>query len=129
MKSKSTAYLLWLLLGFAGAHKFYLEKTTLGVLYLFTLGFFGIGWIIDIFSLGSQVDAYNALLLGKNRNVNTNINNVVVNVPSHAPATAPTHSSAPSASIKERLSELAELKEQGIITQEEFDEQKKKVLA
>lgn len=38
---------LCLLLGWAGAHKFYVGKTGIGILYLFTLGLFGFGWIID----------------------------------------------------------------------------------
>ncbi len=84
MKSKSTAYLLWFFFGLIGGHKFYLGKTVTGILYFFTLGFFFIGWFIDLFTLGTQVDSYNALLMGRNNsNVNTNTNNIVVNVPSH----------------------------------------------
>jgi hypothetical protein len=59
MKSKTTAYLLWLFLGLLGAHKFYLKKTGMGILYLFTAGLFFIGWIIDLFTLGRQVDQHN----------------------------------------------------------------------
>lgn len=61
MKSKSTAYILWFFLGMFGVHKFYLNKAGMGVLYLFTGGIFGIGWFIDLFTLGNQVDTYNAL--------------------------------------------------------------------
>ena len=53
------AYLLWFLLGPVGVHKFYLGKIGMGILYLFTGGIFLIGWIIDIFTLPSQVRAYN----------------------------------------------------------------------
>jgi hypothetical protein len=60
MKSKTTAYLLWFFLGFWGAHKFYLGKTGMGILYLLTAGLFFVGWIIDLFTLGRQVDQYNA---------------------------------------------------------------------
>lgn len=38
---------LCLFLGWAGAHKFYAGKMGMGILYLFTLGLFGFGWIID----------------------------------------------------------------------------------
>lgn len=38
---------LCLFLGWAGAHKFYEGKIGMGILYLFTLGLFGFGWIID----------------------------------------------------------------------------------
>ena len=59
MKSKTTAYLLWLFLGLLGVHKFYLKKTGVGILYLCTAGLFFIGWVIDLFTLGKQVDRYN----------------------------------------------------------------------
>ncbi len=93
MKSKSTAYLLWLFVGFAGGHKFYLEKIGIGVLYFFTFGLFGIGWFIDLFTLGNQVDKANKLSLALSRLYGENYkHNVVVNV--NAP-TASAHSLAP----------------------------------
>lgn len=51
-------YLLWLI-GFFGAHRFYYGRPGSGTLYFFTLGLFGIGWIIDLFlipSLDRQAD-------------------------------------------------------------------------
>lgn len=84
MKSKSTMFLLWLLTGLFGGHRFYVEKTGSGVLYLCTLGFFGIGWALDFFSLGTMVDNYNMMhgYAGNNLNQNTNANtnNVVINM-------------------------------------------------
>jgi TM2 domain-containing membrane protein YozV len=65
MKSKGVAYALWFFFGLLGIHKFYLGKVGMGVLYIFTGGLFGIGWLIDLFTLGTQVDACNALYLGK----------------------------------------------------------------
>ena len=53
------AYLLWFLLGPVGVLKFFLGKIGMGILYLFTGGIFLIGWIIDLFTLPSQVRAYN----------------------------------------------------------------------
>lgn len=41
------AYVLWLL-GFMGAHRFYLGRPVSGTLYFFTLGLFFIGWIVDL---------------------------------------------------------------------------------
>lgn len=61
MKSKGIAYLLWFFLGIFGIHKFYLNKIGVGIIYLLTGGLFLIGWIYDLFTLGSQVDIYNAL--------------------------------------------------------------------
>ena len=81
MKSKGVAYLLWLFLGLIGVHKFYIGKVGMGVLYLFTGGLFGIGWFIDLFTLGNQVDLANALQNGRSGNVTQNqAQNVVVNV-------------------------------------------------
>lgn len=60
MKSTLTAYLLWFFLGLLGAHKFYLGKTGMGILYIFTGGLFGIGMLIDLFTLAGQVNTYNS---------------------------------------------------------------------
>lgn len=50
-KSSKTEFLLCLFLGWAGAHKFYIGKILLGILYLFTFGFFLIGWWGDMIIL------------------------------------------------------------------------------
>ena len=41
-------FIICLLFGWLGVHKFREKKAGLGVLYLFTFGIFGIGWLIDI---------------------------------------------------------------------------------
>ena len=46
-KSKWTAYFLCLFLGILGVHYFYVGRTGRGLLALFTLNFFCIGWILD----------------------------------------------------------------------------------
>ena len=46
--NKRTNFIITLLGGFLGIHKFVQKKTKLGFLYLFTLGLFGIGWIVDV---------------------------------------------------------------------------------
>lgn len=38
---------LWLLFGCIGAHQFYAGRPVLGILYLFTGGLFGIGYLVD----------------------------------------------------------------------------------
>jgi TM2 domain-containing membrane protein YozV len=53
------AYLLWFMLGILGAHKLYLRRPLMALLYLFTAGLFLIGWIVDLFTMGEQVDACN----------------------------------------------------------------------
>ncbi len=61
LKSKGTAYVLCCLgiFGVCGLQRFYAEKVSSGILYLITLGFFGIGQFIDLFLIGEMVDSYN----------------------------------------------------------------------
>ncbi len=46
--SKVIGYILWIF-GFTGSHRFYFGKPISGVIWLCTLGLFGIGWLIDLF--------------------------------------------------------------------------------
>ena len=57
-KNKWTAFVLCLLLGYFGAHKFYEGKVGMGVLYLFTLGLFGIGWFVALIVLLTKPNPY-----------------------------------------------------------------------
>jgi TM2 domain-containing membrane protein YozV len=61
--SKIIAYLLWVLSGFGvlGFHRFYLGKPLSAILWMCTGGFFGIGSLYDLFTLGTQVDEANAM--------------------------------------------------------------------
>ena len=56
--NKWIAFLLCFFLGTFGAHKFYEGKIGLGVLYLFTCGLFGIGWLIDWIVILTKPDTY-----------------------------------------------------------------------
>jgi|SRR6185312_3838268 len=50
-------YALWIF-GFTGSHRFYYGKTVSGIIYFFTLGLLGIGWVIDFFLIpGMDKDA------------------------------------------------------------------------
>ena len=46
-------YLLWIF-GFTGAHRFYFGRPISGIIWFFTLGLFGIGWLIDLFLIPSM---------------------------------------------------------------------------
>lgn len=59
-KDVGVTYLLWFFLGALGAHKFYLGRPGMAVAYIFTLGFLGIGLLIDLFTIPSQVRLANA---------------------------------------------------------------------
>ncbi len=50
---KSIGYILWIF-GFTGSHRFYYGKSFSGIIYFFTLGLLGIGWLIDIFLIPSM---------------------------------------------------------------------------
>lgn len=55
-KSLGTAYILGLSpLGIFGAYHYYLGNVKLGLIYTFTLGIFGIGWIVDLFRMKKLV--------------------------------------------------------------------------
>ena len=55
------AWVLLVLLGIFGAHRFYQGKILSGVLYLLTVGVFGLGIIYDLFTLNEQIaEANNA---------------------------------------------------------------------
>ena len=51
-------FIICLLGGWFGLHKFVEKKTGMGVLYLFTFGLFGIGWLIDCVVLLCKPNPY-----------------------------------------------------------------------
>ena len=64
-------FYLCLFFGFLGAHRFYLKKYKTGILYFFTFGLLGIGWLIDLFlilikifknSNSNKLNPYNELI-------------------------------------------------------------------
>lgn len=57
-RNKWAAFLLCFFLGGLGAHKFYELKPVMGVLYIFTLGLFGIGWLVDLIVILCKPNPY-----------------------------------------------------------------------
>lgn len=134
MKDKTTAGVLALVLGGLGGHKFYLDRPIQGILYLafcwtFIPGLLGIIEGIMLLTMPSEAfDArYNYNYLPGNIHQHMMLpsqaaspnQNIVVNV-----ATA-----GEKVSVAEELKTLHELKLSGVLTEEEFQEQKRKLLA
>lgn len=59
------AYILWAfgLMGFCGIHRFYSGKITSGLVYLCTMGFFGVGQFVDLFLIPGMIKERNIYLL------------------------------------------------------------------
>lgn len=55
----SVTWILLTFLGLLGIHRFYMGKIFTGILWLFTGGLFGIGWLYDFCTLNSQVHERN----------------------------------------------------------------------
>ena len=47
-KSRTIALLLCFFLGVFGAHRFYVGRYFLGIVFFFTFGFLGFGWLVDL---------------------------------------------------------------------------------
>ena len=112
----------------------------MGVLYFFTGGLLLVGWIFDLFSLGNQVDLYNALHGGQGGGVSVNnqpnqSQNVVVNVT--APAGTPVSESVKISAEKQILAlsgesntlTLRQIISQTSLEMEEAEEAVKKLVA
>lgn len=76
MKNDIVDMILCICFGYLGIHKFYEGNIKVGLVYLFTLGLFGIGWIIDIFVLAKKL----VLKYKNNDNFSINDNLVISNV-------------------------------------------------
>ena len=112
MKDKTTAIILSALLGGLGVDRFYLGYTGMGVLKLLTGGCFGVLWILDIINIASgklqpaDGSSYSTENFGMKSKPST-----VTNDP------------------YEELKKNGQLKEQGIITEDEFARMKANCLA
>lgn len=58
-KDYSLAWLLLTFLGLFGVHRMYLGKWLTGILYLLTLGLFGLGYLYDYWTLNTQIAEIN----------------------------------------------------------------------
>ena len=56
--NKWIALMLCFFGGVFGLHRFYEGKIATGILWLFTAGFFGIGWIVDLILIVMKPETY-----------------------------------------------------------------------
>lgn len=63
-KSFVITLVLCIFFGFLGVHRFYAQKVGTGLVWLFTAGLFGVGYVVDIILITSQtfVDKQNKLI-------------------------------------------------------------------
>lgn len=123
MKSKTTAAILAILLGGIGVHRFYLNQTGLGLLYLLFCWTF-------IPLIVSLIDFIWLLTMDENR-FNLKFNTLYQPMqPSNTTITVNNGAmnNQTNNSASEEIKRLYEMKEKGIITQEEFDLKKKLLL-
>ncbi|MFT3993617.1 MAG: NINE protein [Dysgonomonas sp.] len=123
MKSKTTAAILAIFLGGIGVHRFYLNQSGLGILYLLFCWTF-------IPLIVSLIDFIWLLTMDENRFNQKFNSNYHAPYPNHTNITVNNgtqNQSHTSTSTSDEIKKLYDLKEKGIITQEEF-ELKKKIL-
>jgi len=56
----NVAWILLTFLGIFGIHRFYIGKWISGIVYLFTAGIFGIGYIYDYWTINDQITVINS---------------------------------------------------------------------
>ena len=54
------AWVLLTFLGFFGVHRMYMGKWVTGIIYLFSVGLLGIGYLYDFWTLNDQITVVNA---------------------------------------------------------------------
>ena len=59
-KDYNAAWLLLVFLGLFGAHRMYMGKWLTGILWLFTAGLCGLGYLYDLWTLNDQLTMVNA---------------------------------------------------------------------
>ncbi|MEG0034469.1 MAG: NINE protein [Bacilli bacterium] len=115
-KSRLVDLILCWFLGVFGAHKFYEGKIGMGILYIFTLGLFGIGCIVDFIkiAIGSSKDCDGLVISAW---MDDDSNTVAKGVNDYAEGKS-----------VDTLLKYKDLLDKGIITQEEFDNKKSEIM-
>ena len=111
--------LLCLFAGGLGIHRFFVGKTGTGILMLLTFGGLGIWWLIDLIMIatGSFKDIQGRAITYES------INATNTSPSTHVPERVPSAKDIPA-----QIEKLADLKDKGIITNEEFRQKKQELL-
>ena len=114
--------LLCFFLGGLGIHRFFVGKTGTGILMLITFGGLGIWWLIDLImiAIGSFTDIEGRAITYQSANTantaqSTRVPEKVVEAP-------------PATDLPAEIEKLADLKDKGIITEDEFQQKKQELL-
>ncbi|MEH2163245.1 MAG: NINE protein [Nostoc sp.] len=77
--NSGVAYILWCLcfFGICGGQRFYTGQIGSGLIYFFTIGFFGIGQLIDLALIPGMVDKRNIYLRGLHGNGTPSVNQLI----------------------------------------------------
>lgn len=104
-------FLLCFFLGSLGAHRFYVGKKLSGFLFLITGGFVVIGWLIDtiLILFSSFTDSEGNVITPGNKSGQVVLNN--------------------KSSTIDQLREFSKLRDEGILTEEEFQAKKMELLS
>jgi len=120
--------ILCFFVGFWGVHRFYVGKVGTGILMFFTFGGLGIWWFIDLIIIatasfrdkeGRPIPYSSSPIVNTNQATQTVTSNE---------STTKTSDKNFNINIASELRELASLKDDGIITEDEFNKKKKELL-
>lgn len=116
--------LLAIFVGALGVHRFYTKKIGTGILWLLTGGCLWVGWLVDVIMIATSTfkDGDGLLILSDAKKREMGIFAAPVAVQSASVK------ADQSKSYLDQLAQLAQLKESGIITAEEFDQKKAQIL-
>lgn len=116
--------LLAIFVGALGVHRFYTKKIGTGILWLLTGGCLWVGWLVDVIMIATSTfkDGDGLLILSDSKKREIGISTTPVAVQA-APAKVDQ-----SQGYLDQLAQLAQLKESGVITAEEFEQKKAQLL-